>query len=129
MLLGLVLASCAHDKTRRLGDITIADHGTTTVAGAEAAIKAGSFYFSPSFLRGEPGQRITLHVRNVSSIEHNFTIEEQGLAADIEAKQTVELNITFPSTGAVLFVCVLHRFNGMAGELLAGDATPQAPSH
>jgi plastocyanin len=40
----------------------------------------------------------------------------------------VVVEITFPSSGVVRFFCKFHMSRGMNGELLTGDAQPQAVS-
>ncbi len=127
----LVLLQACGQATRRIdlvSDITAADHGTKSVLGkSDAQLEAGSFYFSPSFMRGAAGQTLAIHLRNVSKIEHNFTIEGQGVNVELGPNQTASVLVTFPSSGALLFICSLHRYDGMAGELLVDDATPQPP--
>ena len=132
VLWGIVLGAvaCRGDENTeiKLGDVLFQDYGTRSVRGlGELTLDAGSFYFSPTFLRGGPGQEVTLHIRNVSSAHHNFAIEEQGINVDIEVDQEVDVKVRFPQSGALLFTCLFHRYDGMNGELLVGNATPKLP--
>ena len=112
-----------------LGPLTFANHGTKDVTGqAELDLEAYTYYFAPTFLRGVPGQRLTLEVENDSETVHNLSIPEQHVDQDIPPKGTVKVEVTIPPSGAVRFFCKFHAPLGMNGELLAGDARPQAVS-
>jgi YVTN family beta-propeller protein len=114
----------------RLGALTFADHGTKDVQGqAELDLEADDYYFAPTFLRGEPGQKLTLEIENESGTLHNISLPEQHIDTDIPPKGKVTVEVTIPSSGVVHFFCKFHGALGMNGELLAGDATPQPISH
>ncbi|HEX6030482.1 MAG TPA: cupredoxin domain-containing protein [Tepidiformaceae bacterium] len=114
-------------QVQTLGNRTFSDHGTTDVTGkADAEIEADSFYFEPTFLRGEPGQKMTIKVGNDSNALHNFSISSMKIDTDIPAEGSAQIEVTFPQTGALVFFCKYHSAQGMNGELLAGDAQPQA---
>jgi plastocyanin len=117
----MTLESGCNGMAKRMdlgNDITALDHGTRSVVGKkESSLDAGSFYFSPTVLQGRPGQAITLRIRNTSPIEHDFT-SNQGPSTALPAKATAAVQVTFPPSGTVLFVCMLHRYNGMAGQIV-----------
>jgi YVTN family beta-propeller protein len=114
----------------KLGALTFADHGTKDVKGqAELDLEADDYYFAPTFLRGEPGQKLTLEIENESGTLHNISLPEQHIDTDIPPKGKMKVEVTIPSSGVVHFFCKFHRALGMNGELLAGDATPQPISH
>ena len=128
----LAPAATAEPEARsiKLGDLTFSDHGTKDVTGqAEMDLEADDYYFAPTFLRGKPGQKLTLEVENESGTLHNFSIPEQHLDQDIPPKGTVRIDVTIPPSGVVHFFCKFHTALGMNGELLAGDAAPQSVSH
>ena len=111
----------------QLGDQSVNDHGTEDVSGeSEVEFEADDFYFGPTFLRGEPGQTLTLQIENEGDTRHNITIDEANLDEDIDAGQTASVEVTFPEEGVILFYCKYHRAQGMVGELLVGDAQPTA---
>ncbi len=112
----------------RLGDLTFSDHGTKEVRG-EAELEADDYYFAPTFLRSEPGQKLRLEVENESGTLHNLSIPEQDLDRDIPPKGTVTVEVTIPQSGVVHFFCKFHTALGMNGELLAGDAAPAPVPH
>ena len=116
-------------KSITLGDLTFSDHGTKDVKGQGALdLEADNYYFEPTFLRGTPGQKIKLEIKNDSATLHNFSIPEQNLDVNIPRKGKVVVEITFPSSGVVAYFCKFHVSRGMNGELLTGDAKPQAVS-
>lgn len=120
-------AGGASAKTVTLGGTTFNDHGTKDVSGSDGLdLEADSFYFEPTFLRGRPGQTVKLEIENESGTLHNISVKGGTTDMDIPAKGKVEVTLTFPQSGAMLFFCKYHAGQGMNGELLAGDATPQA---
>jgi plastocyanin len=116
-------------KSITLGDLTFSDHGTKDLKGqAELDLEADNYYFEPTFLRGTPGQKIKVQIKNDSGTLHNFSIPEQQIDVDIPRKGKVVVEVTFPSSGVVRFSCKYHSSRGMNGELLTGDAKPQTVS-
>jgi YVTN family beta-propeller protein len=113
----------------KLGELTFADHGTKDVKGqTELELEADDYYFAPTFLRGTPGQTLTLEIENESGTLHNLSIPALHLDKDIPPKGKMHIQVTMPQSGAVHFFCKFHTAMGMNGELLAGDATPQPVS-
>ena len=114
-------------KSITLGDLTFSDHGTKDVKGnGELELEADYYYFEPAFLRGAPGQKIKLEIENESTTLHNFSIPDQHVDVNIPRKGKIIVEITFPSSGVVRFFCKFHESQGTNGELLTGDAKPQA---
>lgn len=113
-----------------LGQFTYSNHGMQSVAGmSELTMEADSFYFEPTFLGGTPGQRLRLEIENESDALHNFSITAQGIDRDLPAHGSVDVEVTFPQSGAVRFFCKYHVPAGMNGQLLVGEtATPQPVS-
>ena len=124
------IASSAEQPSGRsitLGDLTFSNHGTKEVKGqGELDLEADNYYFEPTFLRGTPGQKLKVEIENESGTLHNFSIPDQHLDIDIPPKGKVVVEMTFPSSGVVRFFCKFHSAKGMNGELLTGDAKPQA---
>lgn len=139
MVGALLFAACGGDDddatpkaasgggTKKLGNISFEDHGTTDAKGkAEIDLEADSFYFAPTFIRGNPGQQIKLNVENESSAKHNISITDAKIDTDVAAKAKASVTVTFPASGVLLFFCKYHADSGMNGELLSGNAEPQA---
>jgi predicted lipoprotein with Yx(FWY)xxD motif len=87
-----------------------------------------SNYFEPTFVKGTPGQKITLTLSNESSTLHNFSVPALAIDQDVQSKGEIDVAVTFPQSGVLLFLCKYHTSAGMNGELLTGDAQPQAAS-
>src|SRR3954469_14352036 len=86
-----------------------------------------NYAFSPATLNGTPGQKLTIHLKNTSDTEHNFTLEDQKINKDVEDGKTADVTITFPSSGQLVFVCEYHASKGMKGTLVAGSG-PASPA-
>jgi plastocyanin len=95
------------------------NHGTKSVSG-EAEVELDDYYFEPTVLKGKPGSSVTLELKNEGSIEHNFTIESQGIDKDLEAGEDAKVSVTIPKSGVVSFYCKYHKSMGMAGALTGG---------
>ena len=111
----------------RLGDLAYTDHGFRDVQGRSSQdVDVGDYYFKGTFLRGDPGQKLTLRIRNVAQTPHNFSLPSQQLDRDIPTgRERVGVEVTFPESGALRFFCKLHADRGMNGQLLVGNAEPQ----
>ena len=123
-----VRAAAAPSGTRKsitLGGVTYADHGTKDVQNrSRLELEADDYYFSPTFLRGKPGQKLTLVVESEASTLHNISLPALGIDKDIPPKGKVQVDVTFPASGVLAFSCKFHGPLGMNGQLLAGDAAP-----
>jgi plastocyanin len=95
------------------------NHGTKSVSG-EAEVELDDYYFEPTVLKGKPGSSVTLELKNEGSIEHNFTIESQGIDKDLKAGEDAKVSVTIPKSGVVSFYCKYHKSMGMAGALTGG---------
>jgi len=112
-------------KSITLGGVTYADHGIKDVrTRARLELEADDYYFSPTFLRGKPGQKLTLVVESEASTLHNISLPALGIDKDIPPKGKVQVDVTFPASGVLAFSCKFHGPLGMNGQLLAGDAAP-----
>src|SRR2546430_1019231 len=106
-----------------LGGVTYANHGTKDVRNlSKLELEADDYYFSPTFLRGRPGQKLTLLAESEASTLHNISIPALGIDRNIPPKGKVEVNVTFPSSGVLAFFCKFHGALGMNGQLLTSDA-------
>ena len=109
-------------KTVTLNGVTYADHGTKDVRKlSKLELEADDYYFGPTFLRGNPGQKLTLIIENEVATLHNITIPALGIDKDIPPKGKVQLDVTFPASGVLTFSCKFHGPLGMAGMLKVGE--------
>ena len=89
-------------------------------------VDAGDFYFKGTFLRGRPGEALTLKIKNTGTQLHNFSLPDQGLDIDLPTGgERMDVEVVVPESGALRFFCKYHADRGMNGQLLAGDAEPQ----
>lgn len=124
---GMAMGSRAQAESALAGapPLTFNDHGIADVRGLdEIDVEADDDYFSPTFLRGAPGQRLKLVVENESASLHNLSIPGLGIDTNIAPHASVEVEVTFPQSGATTFFCKLHTALGMNGALLVEDAAP-----
>ena len=129
--LAVFAAACGDDDDgggqRTIGNLSFNDHGTADAKGKdELELEADSFYFGPTFVRANAGQKLELEIENESGDLHNISIQSLGIDTDIPAKGKVTVEVTFPDSGVALFFCKYHAGSGMRGELLVGDAAPAA---
>ena len=109
-------------KTVTMNGVTYADHGTKDVRKlSKLELEADDYYFGPTFLRGNPGQKLTLVIENEVGTLHNITIPALGIDKDIPPKGKVQLDVTFPASGVLTFACKFHGPLGMAGMLKTSE--------
>jgi YVTN family beta-propeller protein len=118
-------APAGKGKSVTLGGVTYADHGSKDVRNlSKLELEADDYYFSPTFLRGNSGQKLTLIVESEAATLHNLSIPALGIDKDIPPKGKVQIAVTFPASGVLAFFCKFHGPLGMNGQLLTGDAPP-----
>jgi plastocyanin len=105
-------------------------HGTEDITGASrVTIDMEDTYFSPTVLRGEPGQRLQLTLRNRGKSPHHFATADDQLIVEVQPGLTADGRITLPSSGNLSFYCLLHRQDAMAGAFNVsgeiGEAEPE----
>lgn len=104
------------------GAATPADEGTPAASGEVAVeLEASDPYeWSQYEITAKPGD--TIAVTNVGSLEHNFTVDELGIAEDLPTGGSETVMITIPEDaepGDYAFYCSVpgHREAGMEGTL------------
>jgi plastocyanin len=85
-------------------------------------LELDDYYFSPTVLKGKPGSQVTLRLKNEGSVEHNFTVDSQGIDQNLEPGKSATVTVTIPKSGAISFYCRFHRSLGMAGGLTGGGS-------
>ena len=120
-----IAAPAGKDKSVTLGGVSYADHGTKDVRTvSKLELEADDYYFSPTFLRGKPGQKLTLVVESEAGTLHNLSIPALGIDKDIPPKGKAQLTVTFPVSGELAFFCKFHGSLGMNGQLLTSETAP-----
>jgi plastocyanin len=115
------------NKSDEGGSVTIAgtatdSHGTKDVSGETEKVEIELYdnYFEPTVLKGTPGQKVELELKNEGNAAHTFTISEQSVDAEIQPGDETETDVTFPESGELKFICRFHEGSGMIGALEAG---------
>ena len=132
----LVATACSKSSTPSSGASSGASAASLTINGEKATDKGtkditgmssftlnldndpGVYYFEPTVLKGSPGQKVTLTLKNVGNVHHNFTLATQNINQDVNTPGTsATVTITFPQSGTAEFHCEYHHSLGMVGEL------------
>jgi plastocyanin len=102
-----------------IGGTQVESHGTKDVSSesGKVEIELDDYYFNPTILKGKPGQKVELELKNEGNTEHTFTIAEQSVNKEIQPGDETETEVTFPQTGELKFVCTFHQGQGMIGAL------------
>lgn len=121
LALAIVAASCGGDEeggTITLGGESANDHGSEDVsAETSIAFEMDDFYFEPTVLQGTAGQTLTLEVENEGENAHTFTSDDLGVDQEVGPGEEAEIEVTFPDSGQVVFICRFHSGQGMRGAL------------
>ena len=105
-------------KKTTIAGLSANDHGSKQVSG-KTEVELDNYYFDPTVLKAKPGSKVTLELKNDSSIEHNFSIDAQHVDKDLEGGESATVTVTIPHSGEISFYCKYHKSRGMAGALAA----------
>jgi plastocyanin len=111
---------------------TTNDHGTKSPSGNEIEVEMDDFYFNPTFVKGTPGQTLTVHLKNEGKNAHTFTSSALGVDKTVQPEQTADVQVTLPQSGASEYHCSFHQGSGMQGAFFfntgdtIGSGTPGA---
>ena len=105
--------------TLTIGGQAVESHGTKDVSGETGKVEIEMYenYFEPTVLEGTPGQKVTLELKNEGSVAHTFTLAEQSVDQEVQPADEAEVDVTFPESGELTFVCRFHESSGMVGAL------------
>ena len=129
LAVAVLVASCGEDgddvplgqpaNTVVLDGTVANDHGSASVTapGEQLPVAAGDFFFEPTVVTGPAGEAIVLDVTSGSQNIHNLSVGD--VSQDVGPGETVQVELEFPETGTLVFVCSYHRDRGMAGALVA----------
>jgi plastocyanin len=104
------------------------DEGTEAVTGDTVELEQDDFYFEPTVLTGDPGQRVTLEITNEGDEEHNLTVTDQGVDEDTEPGRSTTVEAEIPDSSVVPFYCSYHEAQNMRGALAVTGSEPTASS-
>jgi len=107
------------DTTTTIAGTQAESHGTKDVSDESGKVEIELYdnYFEPTVLKGTPGQKVELELKNEGEAAHTFTISKQSVDKEIQPGDETETNVTFPQSGQLEFVCKFHQGEGMIGAL------------
>lgn len=86
--------------------------------GSTAQVTIKDFAFDPNSLSGAADQTLTITLTNEDSAEHSFTLDDGSLSKDIEAGDSVTVDVPLPASGTVAWHCKYHQ--SMTGTITIG---------
>jgi plastocyanin len=95
--------------------------GTGTVEADKVEVELDDYYFKPTFIKGQPGEKVTVDLKNEGNTDHTFTSDTLGVDEELQAGKTSTVTVTLPQQGAVEFVCRFHKSRGMKGAFYQKD--------
>ena len=118
MVLAVGAACGGEEGTIQIGGQNANDHGEGEVSGETSIeFELDDFYFEPTVLREDSGQTLTLEAFNEGDEAHTFTSDELGVDEEIGPGDETSIDITFPDSGQVVFICRFHDSQGMRGAI------------
>jgi len=94
-------------------------HGKKDVSGSTKAkleLEQDDFYFSPTFIKVQPGEQLTITVKNEGATAHTFTSAALHVDKTVQPDKTAKVHVTIPATGGPFeFHCNFHQSMGMHG--------------
>jgi plastocyanin len=108
----------------------VQSHGVKDVSNetGKVEVELDDYYFDPTILKGKPGQKVELELKNEGKTTHTFTIAEQSINKEIQPGDETEVEVTFPQSGALKFVCTFHQSQGMVGALMTSGTSSSSSS-
>jgi plastocyanin len=105
--------------TTTIAGMQTESHGTKDVSNESGKVEIELYdnYFEPTVLKGTPGQKVELELKNEGNAAHTFTISKQSVDKEIQPGDETETEVTFPQSGQLEFVCKFHQSSGMVGVL------------
>src|ERR671937_1899567 len=91
-----------------IAGVSANDHGSKQISG-ETEVELDDYYFEPTVLKGKPGARVTLELKNEGKVEHNLSIDAQHIDKDIEPGKSATVSVTIPQSGQISFYCKYHK--------------------
>ena len=111
--------------TTTIAGMQTESHGTKDVSDETGKVEIEMYddYFEPTVLKGTPGQKVELELKNEGENPHTLTISDQSVDKEIQPGDEGEVEVTFPQSGQLEFVCRFHESKGMIGALQAGSSS------
>ena len=100
------------------GKVTV--KGTKDISSKKSAsleLEADDFYFEPTFVKVQPGEKVSIELENEGNATHTFTSDSLSIdKTDGARARRRSVTITVPSDGTAFeFHCNFHQDMGMQG--------------
>ncbi len=121
LVLGLTLAACSSGGGSSGGGSGSSGAATSTLpasGGTSQTLTIQGFAFHPDTLTASAGATVTIAVTNKDTTTHTFTLNDGSVSKEIPPGQTVDVTVTWPSSGSEGFHCSIHP--QMTGTLQVG---------
>ncbi len=120
LAVGLVLAACGGNSSGGGGGSPTGGGGggSPSAGGAGTTLTMQNIAYHPDTLTAGAGEQVTITVTNKDSVLHSFTMDDGSVAQDVQPGQTVDVTVTWPSSGSAGFHCRIHAT--MTGMLTVG---------
>jgi plastocyanin len=109
----------------------VTNKGVGAVAKGKVEVEADDFYFKKTFIKGKPGTKVAVTIKNEGSTTHTFTIDSQHIDKEIQPGDKVNVKVKIPANGKIAnFYCRFHVQSGMQGAFFskAGAAASKSTS-
>jgi plastocyanin len=117
-LMGVAPAGAKPSKPVTL-DGKVNNKGTKDISKKTSAtieVEADDYYFKPTFMKVQPGEKVTIEFKNEGSTTHTFTSDALSVDQQLSAGKSKKFTVTVPSSGAAFqFHCDFHESMGMQG--------------
>ncbi len=124
---GLGLGACGGGDDKKSSAGETKDSSTVTMpsavgggsSGSKIEVLAKEFSFTPAKLTVKAGQPATIALKNIGTIEHDFTVDDAGFKLAVTAGKTGDKELKLDKPGTYEFHCTVagHKDAGMKGEL------------
>jgi plastocyanin len=109
---------------------SVNSHGSKDLSGKSTAslgVEADDFYFSPTFLKATPGEKITVELHNEGKATHTFTTSDGSVDQTLAPDSKATVTVTAPSSGVLTYYCRFHQSRGMQGGVYLHDGDTAGP--
>ena len=93
--------------------------GTKDISSKKSAsieIEADDYYFNPTFVKVQPGEKVRITLKNEGNATHTFTSTGLSIDQTVAAGKSTHFTLTVPSDGTAFeFHCNFHQSMGMQG--------------
>jgi plastocyanin len=131
VMAAFAIGACGSSSKSSTSSSAPAASSSTTAAAPTAAksqeLELYNYRFDPKTIKGKPGQKVTLELKNEGSVEHNFSVASLHIDKDLEAGKKSTVSLTLPKSGTLQFYCSYHKAShNMVGQFSLGGASASA---